>query len=320
MLYLLILMITLSFSVAMAGEQKIIATVGDSVITESDLEMGLDRYMPRGGFHGRSTDDRRKAFREKALNDLIDRELLYHEARERGIKVSRDYIDGVIKENIKRYGSKKRLEDAIKKMGLDMAGLRKKIEKTEMVNLLLNDIARDTTPSEEDIKTFYEKNLRRYKRPEAVHLYHILIKVDPSSTEDEVRKKESLARDVREKIESGMDFEKAAYQYSDDTFRVKGGDLGLIHRGQLDPKELEDAAFSLKEGELSQTIRTIHGFHIMKAGERRSEETLSYEDVKDRIKRELHEERFNETKEALINSLKKKYHIKILESEHSKGS
>jgi len=46
---------------------------------------------------------------------------------------------------------------------------------------------------------------------------------------------------------------------------VKGGDLGFVHKGIMTPTELEDAAFALKPDELSEVIRTIHGFHILKA-------------------------------------------------------
>ncbi|EQD29450.1 PpiC-type peptidyl-prolyl cis-trans isomerase [mine drainage metagenome] len=75
--------------------------------------------------------------------------------------------------------------------------------------------------------------------------------------------KESVAKQVLDRLNSGEDFAKLAEEYSIDGSRRRGGDLGLFGRGIM-VKEFESAAFSLKPGEVSGIVRTQFGYHIIK--------------------------------------------------------
>lgn len=75
--------------------------------------------------------------------------------------------------------------------------------------------------------------------------------------------KESLAKEILEKIKKGEAFSKLAEQYSIDGSRRRGGDLGLFGRGMM-VREFENAAFALNKGEVSGIVRTQFGYHIIK--------------------------------------------------------
>lgn len=69
--------------------------------------------------------------------------------------------------------------------------------------------------------------------------------------------------EFREQIVSGKaSFAELATKYSDCSSAKKGGDLGPFTRGAMQPL-FEDAAFSLKVGELSEPVRTASGVHII---------------------------------------------------------
>lgn len=292
-------------------EDKEVARVGDVVIKESELDEALRKYVPPGSIHRSMDPSKKEGFRKEALNDLVEVELLYNEAEARKINVPTDDIEKIVGENIKRLGSEEKFKGALKKEGLTIDSFRKKITKYRMVNILMENITKESEYSDEELKAYFENNKAQYKRPEAMHVWHILLKVDPVASEDEWLKKKEYAEQLIQKIKSGEDFRDVAYKYSEDSWKVKEGDLGIVHRGQLEP-ELEQAAFSLKEGEVGGPVRTIHGFHILKAGERKPEEQLSFEDVKQKLKNQLRISRFNEKKAALIERLKEKYPVKIL--------
>lgn len=302
-----VLLLSLNYSYA---KEEAVAKVGDSVITERDLDEALDHYMPQGGFHSKGLD-KRERYKKEALDGLIEEELLYKEALKRGLQVSEEAIEAVIKENIKRLGSKKRFEEVLKGRGLSLKAFRERVKKAQLVQALLREIKKESSYSEEELRDYYEKNKSRFKRPESLHLYHILIKVNPSMPNEEDIKG-ALAKELRERIDRGEDFRDIASRYSEDPYRVKAGDLGFVHRGQLSPDELEQAAFALKEGEIAGPIRTIHGFHIIKAGERRPEEVLDFASVKERLSQELEDKRFKEKKKDLITKLKREYTVQIL--------
>jgi peptidyl-prolyl cis-trans isomerase D len=74
---------------------------------------------------------------------------------------------------------------------------------------------------------------------------------------------EATANDVRKQLVAGTDFAGLATLLSIDTgSKDKGGDLGWFGRGKM-VAEFENAAFSLKVGEISQPIKSPYGYHII---------------------------------------------------------
>lgn len=71
------------------------------------------------------------------------------------------------------------------------------------------------------------------------------------------------AQEILDKVKSGEDFATLAKQYSQDSSAENGGDLGLFSKGKMVP-EFEQAAFALKEGEVSGLVKTVYGYHIIK--------------------------------------------------------
>lgn len=74
---------------------------------------------------------------------------------------------------------------------------------------------------------------------------------------------EAEAQTILQKLKDGEDFAKLASEMSTDTgSAASGGDLGWFIKGQM-VKEFEDAAFSLKIGEISEPVKSEHGYHII---------------------------------------------------------
>lgn len=293
-----------------------IAQVGGTVITESDLQQALEQYMPAGTFHAGIDRSAKPEYRKAALDDLIERELLSREADKREIKVQDETVEAVFQFNIKRFGTEQKLSKALVSQGLTIEMLRQKIRKFEMVNILLKNLAAESRPSDEEVKKHYEENRSKYRKPDSLFVYHILIKVEPTASDEVWRERQGHAEQLLEKIRSGADFGNIAYEYSEDPYKYKSGALGFIHRGRLTPQELEDAAFGLKKDEVSNVLRTIHGFHILKAGETKAGETKTFDEMKDRLKKDMEKDRFEGKKRALLEQLRKEYPVTISPSIH----
>lgn len=292
-----------------SAEDNVVAKVGDAPIAESELTDALYKFKPPGMYHNVSPDKMEK-FKKDALNELIDIELLHNEAKKRGVKVSRKDIDAVVEANIKKLGSEQKMNEALKKKGITLDDFKEEIKKHQMVLALLNKLRKEADYKEEELRRYYEENKSKFKRPESVHLHHILIKVEPGAAEDEWEKRRLYTEEILEKIKSGEDFGEVAYNYSEDMYKFKSGDYGFVHRGQLE-KDVEDAAFSLKDGELSGVIRSIYGFHIIKGGERKEQGIVSFDEIKEMKRKELAEKRFKEKKKVLLDKLREEYPVEI---------
>jgi peptidyl-prolyl cis-trans isomerase SurA len=104
---------------------------------------------------------------------------------------------------------------------------------------------------------------------EQTHARHILLKVTPTMTEGEVKRK---LLELKEKMDNkAATFEDLAKQYSQDGSAAKGGDLGWLFPGDTVP-EFEDAMKALKPGEVSGIVQSPYGFHLIQVIERKSED------------------------------------------------
>jgi peptidyl-prolyl cis-trans isomerase D len=146
--------------------------------------------------------------------------------------------------------------------------------------------AGDASVSNSDAAAYYAKYQERFTRPERVRARHILF----ASTGGDTTENETLRRratEVLAKLRGGADFAAAAKEFSSDrTNRDKGGEIGLIARGQL-PAEIETPAFALAPGEISEPVESPAGIHLIKVDEKLAEEVLPFREVQTLVVSEL---------------------------------
>ncbi|HSH86777.1 MAG TPA: SurA N-terminal domain-containing protein [Methylophilus sp.] len=123
----------------------------------------------------------------------------------------------------------------------------------------------DVSVSDEEIKQAYEENAAKYQGNEQRQASHILIGFSNTATAEEKaaakQKAESILKQVKE---NPKNFEKLAIEFSQDTGSAsKGGDLGSFARGAM-VKPFENAAFSMKVGDISDLVESEFGYHIIK--------------------------------------------------------
>lgn len=119
-------------------------------------------------------------------------------------------------------------------------------------------------PTEKEITTYYEEHPGEFSHGKRVKARHILLKVegkDRAKAEDTAK---ATAEDLLKKIRGGKDFARLARKYSgDEKTRGAGGDLGFIESGGM-PQAFSDRAFAMKEGEVSDPVKTAQGYHLIK--------------------------------------------------------
>jgi peptidyl-prolyl cis-trans isomerase C len=142
-----------------------------------------------------------------------------------------------------------------------------------VVQRVMRDYQEAPVLSDEEVKTYYDQNQRLFSGAQ-IHAAHILVK------------DETLAKELRAQLDAAPDkFEELAKTNSVDTATAaRGGDLGFFGQGRM-VAEFERTAFALeKPGDLSAVVQTPFGYHIIKLLERKDGPAKPFDDVKDRIR------------------------------------
>lgn len=150
---------------------------------------------------------------------------------------------------------------------------------------------------DEELKKLYESNKARFRELKASH---ILFK---AGTEAEFKDAKARAEALRAKLAAGQDFGSTAEAQSEDP-SAKGskGSLGWFRSGSM-VKAFEDAAGALKEGEISQPVRTQFGVHLIRLEGRREK---AFEEAKDQLRQEQERQRFNLRAKERLEQLRKR--------------
>lgn len=140
--------------------------------------------------------------------------------------------------------------------------------------------------NQEALRAVYEERKEAYALPERVRARHVLILAPADASEEEQEEARLEAEAARERILAGEPFEAVAAEVSEDAGTAnEGGLLGVFARGENDPA-LDEAAFSLAEGELSPLIRSEHGFHVLRVEEKLEPATPTFDELRFELARE----------------------------------
>jgi peptidyl-prolyl cis-trans isomerase D len=147
-------------------------------------------------------------------------------------------------------------------------------------------LAAASKPSDADLKKFYDDNIQRYRTQGEVRASHILINAPKDASAADKAKAKQKAEALLAQVKAHPDqFADIAKKNSDDQGSAeKGGDLGYFAPGQIaGGKAFDDAAFSLKKGEVSNIVESDFGYHIIQATDVKPAVTKPFDEVKDAV-------------------------------------
>ena len=160
----------------------------------------------------------------------------------------------------------------------------------EFIRLSVDELGKQANVSELEQRAFYDNNVERFTQPESRSASHILWSLAEDDAEDVVDTREQEAKGIAARARSGEDFAKLAETYSKDPGSAsRGGDLGIIRPGAMAPS-FETVVFDLKEGQISDPVRTAYGWHIIKVTNIRESNVRPFDEVMSEIKTILERE------------------------------
>jgi peptidyl-prolyl cis-trans isomerase SurA len=264
----------------------IAAVVNDDVVLHSDIEEQLALLLMRAQQEPDSvTID---TLRTEILNQLIDEKLIVAEAKRQGLtaadaEIARE-LDKAMLEIRQRFGGEEGFRAQLAKENTTEDKLRDKYREEIRRQLIANKLMTRTFPAKKvtaaEAEAYFAANKAKFpKMPAELKLAVIQIPVVADSSVEAKAKAQAAA--LRKRVAGGEKFAKVAAESSEDPATARnGGDLGFLPRGMLDP-ELDDAAFSLKFGELSSPLRSSVGWHILEVLDRDTVKTRAGKDSLD---------------------------------------
>ena len=161
-------------------------------------------------------------------------------------------------------------------------------------------IAEQHDISDSEIELYYSQNQYRFEQPERVKLRHILF-----MTEDESEEQSDAtlgeAEGVLQQLRDGADFAEMAKEHSDDPGNAdRGGDLGWVSRGMMDPA-FEEAGFALQVGAMTPApVKSQFGYHLIRLDEWQTGSVKPLSEVREVIRGDLQAERSQSDRYALV--------------------
>ncbi|MFY2556147.1 peptidylprolyl isomerase [Corallococcus terminator] len=294
---------------------KVAAVVNRDVIALSEVQQRAAPELSRlNDPDPRKRSEQRAHLMKTALDTLIGEKLMESEITEMGISATEGEVDELVNDVRKQNNitDPAQFEQVLTAEGLTMTSYRDMLRKRILRDRLLRmKVGPKVKVTEEDLKAAYNQYARVEGEDSEVHARHILVAVDPKATEEQVaaarKKAEGIANEARRE---GMDFSALARARSEGPSAADGGDLGWFKRGVM-VQAFEKVAFNLKEGDVSEPVRTNFGWHVLKVEERRSVAATSYEEMRPKLENKLLQEKTDKFLEQYVVELKQKASIDV---------
>lgn len=316
------MIVVVSITACSASTDGTVATVNGTKISSDEFKKTIALYKDSmEQTYGKDIWDKevekgvkyKDKFKDLILEQLITTEVIYSQAKKDNLLPKKEEVEKSFKELKDTMSKDEKYKEQLEKLGIDDTFLKDQQEKDLAMQNYQANFTKETKISDEEMKKYYDTHKDEFKKDE-VEASHILLKTvdDNNKPLSEAKKAEAKkkAEEALKEVKSGEDFAKVAKKYSQDASASDGGKLGFFSRGQM-VAEFEEAAFSMKKGEISNLVETQYGYHIIKVTDKVNEQT-PFEDSKETIQAQLLKNKYQEKIEKLTKEAKVEKDEKII--------
>src|SRR5215471_2171134 len=316
----LMLLVSLPATAAEVVE-KIVARVNDRLITNSEFHKRIDTMV-----HGPKPVSDSPGLRQNVLDDLIKEKLIEERAKELSVAATDAEVEEAVERVKRQYNlaTDAEFDAALAQSSMNRDDLKKQMRQTITIQKVIGrDVTSKLDISDDMLRLEYERQKETlYKVPEQGRVYEIVIRFSPT---DPIGREKALARleQARAKISAGTPFPDVAREYSEGNAASRGGDLGMVSRGELLPA-LDAAVFADPPQEFPPPVILAASAHLFRVAERKTAGYRPFEevaeDLKKRIGENLYDKRFAEYIDRLRrDAFVKIYDTSLVKAEEKKG-
>ncbi len=307
------LFIALFSSQASSIFEEIVARVNSDVITKSEYDKNheLIKQQLQKNLKGDEYRQMVDKYEKEILRNMIDEALLVQKANELSLTADTAIIKTL--DDIRRDNNLPDLEALDKLMiqqGVDPVEFKENLKKNNLRDQVMGrEVYSRLSVTGEEISKYYEEHKQEFDRPEQVAISEILISTE-GKDQALIPSLEAKTQEALKKARSGEKFDELAKKYSDGPTAKDGGELGFFPRGKM-MKELEDTAFKLRRGQVSDIIRTKFGFVIIRVDEKYAAGIQKLETVSEEIHRILAQQKAQPAIQEYMKKLRSQAFIEV---------
>jgi peptidyl-prolyl cis-trans isomerase SurA len=296
-----LLLIFAAFGINAEIVEKIVAVIGDQVITMSELDKA---YKDDELVIFQNGADRDKISKKDYLQRMVEAKLIEEEVKKEGVTVTAQEVEQAIERKRTSMGmSQADFAEALRKQGMTIDEYREQTRKSLVMSRLVSkEVKSDIDITDKDIETYYNQHKAEFIAPDKVRLYHIVIRDAPDA--------EKRINEIATKFKAGTPFTELAKSLSEGEEASKDGDLGWVALNELRP-DISELAGKLQINEMSAVFKDNVGYHLfwVQGREKGGQQTL--EDAKDTIRPILMQQQFEEKYKVWLERLKSKTYVDI---------
>ncbi|MES2768393.1 MAG: peptidyl-prolyl cis-trans isomerase [Bdellovibrionota bacterium] len=211
--------------------------------------------------------------KNKIVEDFVHSSLITSWAERNSIEVLNSEVDAEVSKIRANYPDEASFKEALNSSQTSLKDWENQIKSKLLQKKVFQSLALKTqVPTDEEIKSFYNTNRETFKERPQVRIRQIVFD------------NEDAANRLYHSITPSTQLADLAKKYSVAPEAKNGGDVGWIEQGTLD---IFDKAFNMRVGQRSGVLKSPYGFHIFEVTGKKAEQTLSFEEVKERISRTL---------------------------------
>jgi len=299
-----------------AIQDDVVCRVNGSEIRRSDVRTKRQQFLPGATFHASVDQANLQKMRRRALQELIDEELQYQDARRRELSADQEKIAREYERLTDRYGGGEAFEVRIKRSGIEVKEVMAALER----NLLIAQVAEIVADSqrevsEEEMRGYFVEHADSFQLPRRAEVRQILIQMPPLARDpDDWKRAFEQAEVLRARVANGESFAKLAAEISHapEGERAKGGPIGIVHPGQLE-SPLDTALWSLQPGEVSEPVRAFKGVYLLWMEKSIDARPLAYDEIEERLEKLLRKKQREQALEDWRASLRERAEIEIVD-------
>lgn len=259
---------------AIQQADSIVAVVNNEVITRNELLDRMQMVERRMKAQGAALPPEGQLQRQLLERLIVDRAQLQL-AKENGIRVDDLMLDLAVSRIAEQNRmSLQEFRNQLEREGTPFAKFREEIRnEIIMQRLREREVDNKIQIAESEVDNYLASEAGMQQGQQEFDLAQILIRIPESASSEQIAERRHRAEEVLRELKTGGDFAKLAAAYSDAGDALKGGDLGWRSQERL-PQLFIDAVANLRQGEVSEIVKSANGFHILKLVGKRSQSVV----------------------------------------------